>query len=703
MTTLGRTRLRLATDLAVFDAPLDILRRTTPQFWRGNDLQFELALFFNGTLLSVSNLASLTLEVRPLGANGGPPDPSFTPLMGATISSFDDTTTLEDWHSGAKQQAVVAFTAAQSNIAAGAAWLSIFAITKDTPGRVITLCAGPVRVLEDGAGLATTPLPAADTFYTSTQSDARFALLGAGGEGGAPAGDSNPLANGTAAPGTAMAYSRADHVHPTDTARAAAIHANQHTSGGSDPVTVAQSQVTGLTAALAALAPLASPTFTGTPTAPTISLATDVSTKIATTAFVQAAITAAGGGGTWGSIGGTLSSQADLTGALAAKAPLASPAFTGTPTAPTPGGSDNSTKVATTAWVRGYTFPVSNDGSGHYYIGGSGPITLESGNPALLSISGGGLAVYNPTGSTLLQGRKDTGVDVVGTVLTIQRTGTGTGGSADIGFATGANPQSGLVANANYGCIFLANEGNGYPSDDGIGISGQPGWLLSDPTSPPTSGIGRVGLYQEWADNGELSGAGIYSGAHTYYIRPVFAARHDFSVFIGDPYYQAIGGDNGGRTVELPAPSNNGYAQWIVRGTQGYRYSSSTKASAGFVAYNEDGDAFTANMVSSNAGVSGMYKNRAANLISSGSGGMSIYTTDAGASLRLGSGAGVLALTIDAAQNFVAANVTTSAPNATLANSQYQFTVYDNAGTAVFRVRYKDAGGTVKIGDLALA
>lgn len=41
----------------------------------------------------------------------------------------------------------------------------------------------------------------------------------------------------------------------------------------------------------------------------------------------------------------------DLTTDLAAKAPLASPAFTGSPTAPTQAASDNSTKLATTAYV----------------------------------------------------------------------------------------------------------------------------------------------------------------------------------------------------------------------------------------------------------------------------------------------------------------------------------------------------------------
>ena len=53
----------------------------------------------------------------------------------------------------------------------------------------------------------------------------------------------------------------------------------------------------------------------------------------------------------WGTIGGTLSSQTDLNSALAAKAPLASPALTGSPTAPTQTTGDSSTKIATTAFV----------------------------------------------------------------------------------------------------------------------------------------------------------------------------------------------------------------------------------------------------------------------------------------------------------------------------------------------------------------
>ena len=54
----------------------------------------------------------------------------------------------------------------------------------------------------------------------------------------------------------------------------------------------------------------------------------------------------------WGDIGGDLGDQTDLQDALDLKAPLASPALTGTPTAPTASLSTDSTQIATTAFVQ---------------------------------------------------------------------------------------------------------------------------------------------------------------------------------------------------------------------------------------------------------------------------------------------------------------------------------------------------------------
>lgn len=62
-------------------------------------------------------------------------------------------------------------------------------------------------------------------------------------------------------------------------------HASSHSSAGSDPITISQSQVTNLTTDLSAKASLASPELTGVPTAPTATAGTNT-TQIATTAFV---------------------------------------------------------------------------------------------------------------------------------------------------------------------------------------------------------------------------------------------------------------------------------------------------------------------------------------------------------------------------------------------------------------------------------
>lgn len=153
-----------------------------------------------------------------------------------------------------------------------------------------------------------------------------------------------PVMNDTAAVGTSLKYARADHVHPSDTTKAN----------------------------------LNSPSLTGVPLAPTAAVGTNT-TQVATTAFVNAEIandapTKVGGGasGSWGiSVTGNSATATTLTGLTAsvaelnyvagvtsaiqtqlnAKAPLASPALSGTPTAPTATLGTNTTQLATTAFV----------------------------------------------------------------------------------------------------------------------------------------------------------------------------------------------------------------------------------------------------------------------------------------------------------------------------------------------------------------
>ena len=124
---------------------------------------------------------------------------------------------------------------------------------------------------------------------------------------------------------------------------------------------IAQSKISGLSTSLGLKADLASPALSGVPTAPTAAANTNT-TQIATTAYVQTEIadliaSAPGALDTLDELAAALGDDANyaatITTALGGKAPLASPALTGTPTSPTAAADTNTTQVATTAYVVG--------------------------------------------------------------------------------------------------------------------------------------------------------------------------------------------------------------------------------------------------------------------------------------------------------------------------------------------------------------
>ncbi len=100
--------------------------------------------------------------------------------------------------------------------------------------------------------------------------------------------------------------------------------------------------------------PVASPTFTGTPAAPTAAADTNT-TQLATTAFVvgQAAETAPVMDGT-AAVGTSkrFARQDHVHPTDTSRAPVASPTFTGTPAVPTAAAGNNTTQIANTAFVK---------------------------------------------------------------------------------------------------------------------------------------------------------------------------------------------------------------------------------------------------------------------------------------------------------------------------------------------------------------
>jgi hypothetical protein len=136
----------------------------------------------------------------------------------------------------------------------------------------------------------------------------------------------------------------------------------------------------------------------GTPTANT--------TDAANTAYVDAAVTAGLATviasapallDTLDELAAALGDDANfattVTTNLAAKAPLASPAFTGTPTAPTPSSADSSTKIATTAYVNSVSLAPSNL---------TGPITSIGSATSIASQTGTGTKFVVDTSPTLV-------------------------------------------------------------------------------------------------------------------------------------------------------------------------------------------------------------------------------------------------------------------------------------------------------------
>ena len=168
------------------------------------------------------------------------------------------------------------------------------------------------------AGTPTTPTAAANNNTTQVASTA-FVV--------GQAATAAPVVDGSATVGTSLLYARQDHVHPTDTSRA----------------------------------PLASPALTGTPTVPTAAANTN-STQAASTAFVvgQAGNAAPIIDGT-AAVGSSLlySRQDHVHPTDTSRAPIASPALTGTPTGPTAAVGDNSTALATTAFVKSQSYVTS--------------------------------------------------------------------------------------------------------------------------------------------------------------------------------------------------------------------------------------------------------------------------------------------------------------------------------------------------------
>lgn len=172
-----------------------------------------------------------------------------------------------------------------------------------------------------------------------------------------------------------------------------------------------------ITGPLALKAPLASPSFTGIPLAPTAVAGTNT-TQLATTAFVTAADnlkanlaspTFTGAPLAPTAAAGTNTTQLATTAFVVTSfAPLASPTFTGIPAAPTAAAGTNTTQLATTAHVyanySGKTIGTSAQAAYTLAIGDRATKITVTGNiilPANVFSNGDIIILYNDSASVI--------------------------------------------------------------------------------------------------------------------------------------------------------------------------------------------------------------------------------------------------------------------------------------------------------------
>jgi hypothetical protein len=283
-------------------------------------------------------------------------------------------------------------------------------------------------------GVPAAPTAAADTNTTQLATTAYYA-----GQASA----TTPIMDGTATIGTSLKFARADHVHPTDTSRA----------------------------------PLASPTFTGVPAAPTAAVDTNT-TQVATTAYVvgQASATAPVVDGT-ATVGvSTRFARADHVHPTdTSRAPLASPTFTGVPAAPTAAVDTNTTQVASTAFVLAQAAAVTPSGLGTAAVGTS---TRFARADHVHAIGGATTQIqYNNAGA--LAGAS--GITTDGTSLTV--TGQATqpvqtltdGATVNWNCASGAKAKVTVAGNRTIAAVTNAVEGTSYTL-----------WVIQDATGSRT-------------------------------------------------------------------------------------------------------------------------------------------------------------------------------------------------------------------------
>jgi len=171
MPTFNTQIIRLACDTTSKENVLDLNTAAEPEAWWARDLTLQVGVFAGAAMLDVSDLQSVTVDLKdPSNLDGAP-------LVTKTITAFDNTTTLASWQAGMQQHFSVAFTADDLSFTLTngerLVHLAIVAIT--TGARTGTICVGTMNIIDDGGN---SPESNPANAITVTQAQALVSALG---------------------------------------------------------------------------------------------------------------------------------------------------------------------------------------------------------------------------------------------------------------------------------------------------------------------------------------------------------------------------------------------------------------------------------------------------------------------------------------------------------------------------------------------
>ncbi|HEX3717846.1 MAG TPA: hypothetical protein VH595_07745 [Verrucomicrobiae bacterium] len=174
-TSLTPLPIRLFCDLATPTTRIDVNRNAAPAFYRGDDIQIDIGIGQNGSLLAptiassgAGGIASVTCQIFAAENDANAPMMSCTVAAGAMNLAL----TQANWNAGgsANSHAQFVFPNSQTAISLNGAasvnyWLRITAQTTDTTARTITLLDGPITVKDGPISTASAPPLAQFRFY----------------------------------------------------------------------------------------------------------------------------------------------------------------------------------------------------------------------------------------------------------------------------------------------------------------------------------------------------------------------------------------------------------------------------------------------------------------------------------------------------------------------------------------------------------